>query len=68
MFLDLCIWLSTQNWKRVARKAAVIYCFMLAGALGTNLINAGRIPSACAFVGYSLLIASYVATGVMWSK
>jgi len=41
---------------------------MLVGALGVDLIRLAKIPSPPAMIGYALLVASYLATGAVWSK
>jgi hypothetical protein len=68
MFNHICIWLSTRNWRRFALRAMITYPFMLVGALGVDLIRLAKIPSPPAMIGYALLVASYLATGAVWSK
>ena len=68
MFTNVCIWISTRNWGRFARRAAITYLFILAGTLGANLVRLCKLPSPPALIGYTLLIGSYAATGKLWSR
>ncbi len=68
MFTRICIWVSTRNWKRFAGRAAITYAFMLAGVLGADLTTMDRLPSPPLMIGYTLVLASYLATGVIWSQ
>jgi hypothetical protein len=68
MITHVCIWLSTRNWRHFVRRAAITYLFMLAGVLGADLIKMAKLPSPPAMIGYALLLASYAATGAVWSR
>jgi len=68
MFTHFCIWLSTRNWGRFVRRAAITYLFILAGTLGATLVRLCKLPSIPALLGYGLLIGSYAATGKLWSR
>jgi hypothetical protein len=67
VFANLCIWLGTRNWKRLALGASITYVFMLVGVLGVNLIYSSKPPRLLAIIGYVLLFASYTATAAVWS-
>jgi hypothetical protein len=68
MFNDLCFWLSTRSWKRLAWRSALTYGLMLTGVLGVDLINVARGAAKPEALGYVLLFASYIATAALWSR
>lgn len=68
MYTRICIWLHTQNWKRVFVGTGLTYLFVLIGVLGADLINITKPPKAPAMIGYSLLFASYAATAATWVR
>ena len=46
----------------------ITYVFMVAGVLGADLTNIAKLPPPPAMIGYTLMLASYVATGAVWSR
>jgi len=67
MFTNVCIWIGTRNWKRLVFRTTATYPLMLLGAVGVDLIRICKAPSPPAMIGYALVVASYLATGAIWS-